>query len=207
MKEFVALQDDLTAQRHERLRRTAPAVQHEINNAMMVLASNLELLGKSVGDGAPRRQLDRALEATRRLDETMRGFLDAARRPLVEEAAASPGQALRQALPLLRVALGARHGIDAMVAEGTGTVRLDRARFDLALLALVQDVQGQMPMGTRIGMAVAQAGAETTLAITLPEGVAPSPAAQALLAEAAAATGGRLDAAPGSGPVLAWPKG
>jgi signal transduction histidine kinase len=202
MKEFLVLQDDLTAQRHDRLRRVAPAVQHEINNAMMVLASNLELLGRSVGDGAPRRQLDRALEATRRLDEAMRGFLDAARRPVTEEAAASPAQALRQVLPVLRVALGARHGIDVTVPEGIWNARLDRARLDMALLALVQDAQGQMQPGARVGIALANAGTEVTLAVALPEGVAPSAAAQALLAEAATATGGRIDA----GPVLAWPK-
>ena len=173
---------------------------------MMVLASNLELLGRSVAEGAPRRQLDRALEATRRLDETMRGFLDAARRPVAEEAAASPAQALRQALPLLRVTLGARHGVDATMAEGVWTVRLDRARLDLALLALVQDAREVMAAGARIGMAVANGPAEgtpeVTLAVTLPEGVAPSAAALALLADAATATGGRI----GPGPVLAWPK-
>ena len=202
MKESVSLQDDPTAQRHERLRRSAPAVQHEINNAMMVLASNLELLGRSVGDGAPRRQLDRALEATRRLDETMRGFLDAARRPVAEDAVASPAQALRQALPLLKVALGARHGVDATVPDGIWNVRLDRARLDLALLALAQDAQGQMAPGARMGLALANADGEVTLAVTLPDGVVPSAAALALLADAATATGGRIDA----GPVLAWPK-
>jgi signal transduction histidine kinase len=202
MKEFPELADDLAAQRHERLRRTAPAVQHEINNALMVLAANLDLLGRSLAEGAPRRQLDRALAATRRLDAAMRGFLDAARRPLAEPALVSPGQALTQALPLLGIALGARHGIDLALGEGIWPVRLDAARFDLALLTLVQDALPGLPPGARIGLAVANRAAEVALTVSLPDGLLPSVAAQAALAAAVALGGGRIEA----GPVLIWPK-
>ncbi|WP_203071545.1 HAMP domain-containing histidine kinase [Falsiroseomonas ponticola] len=191
--------EDLTAQRHDRLRRIAPAVQHDINNAMMVLASNLELLGRSVADGAPRRQLDRCIEASKRLDATMRGFLDAARRPVEEPTRASLAQALRQVLPLLAVAAGARHGVDLTLAEGVPEVALDRARLDLALLALVQDAVPGLPQGARIGLAVEKRAEAVSLAVTLPEGVAPSDRAMDLLAEAA--RGGVLEA----GPVLTWP--
>ncbi len=199
MKECPALAEDLTAQRHDRLRRIAPAVQHDINNAMMVLASNLELLGRSVADGAPRRQLDRCIEASKRLDATMRGFLDAARRPVEEPTRASLAQALRQVLPLLAVAAGARHGVDLTLAEGVPEVALDRARLDLALLALVQDAVPGLPQGARIGLAVEKRAEAVSLAVTLPEGVAPSDRAMDLLAEAA--RGGVLEA----GPVLTWP--
>jgi signal transduction histidine kinase len=199
LKENAALDEDLTAQRHDRLRRIAPAVQHEINNAQMVLASNLELLGRSVADGAPRRQLDRCIEAAKRLDETMRGFLDAARRPVEEPTRASPAQALRQLLPLLRVAAGARHGVDLTLAEGVPEVALDRARLDLALLALVQDAVPGLPQGTRIGLSVEKREGAVAVVATLPEGLAVSDRAMALLAEAA--SGGMLEA----GPVLSWP--
>ncbi|NGM21611.1 HAMP domain-containing histidine kinase [Roseomonas stagni] len=191
--------DDLTTQRHDRLRRIAPAVQHDINNAMMVLASNLELLGRSVADGAPRRQLDRCVEAQKRLDATMRGFLDAARRPVEEPTRASLAQALRQVLPLLTVAAGARHGVDLTLPEGVPEVALDRARLDLALLAMVQDAVPELPPGARIGLALEKRDGAVAVVVTLPEGGAVSDRAMALLAEAA--TGGTLE----TGPVLTWP--
>ncbi|PWS37982.1 hypothetical protein DFH01_01315 [Falsiroseomonas bella] len=201
--------NDLVPLRHDSLRRAAPAVQHEVNNAMMVLASNLEMLGRSAAEGAPRRQLDRALEAARRLDATVRGYLDAARREAEEPALASPTAVLQQALPLLRVALGGRYGFDveAEGGESLPAIRLDRARLDLALLRLVQHAARVMPAGSRIAArGERRAGTEeVALVLRLPPGAEPAGEVAALLAEAAGATGGRLERAPG-GIALVWPR-
>ena len=187
---------DPAAARHERLRLTAPAVQHDINNAMMVLTSNLELLGRSAVEGAPRRQLDRALAATKRIEETIRGYLDAARRPVTEEVTSCPAAVIRAALPLLRVVLGARHGVDLTAPETPREVRLDRAKLDLALLALARDAVGRMANGARIGLRVEHLGSEVALVITTPEGGEPTAEVMRMLAEA----GGRVEA----GPILVW---
>jgi signal transduction histidine kinase len=195
---------DLALLRHEGLRRAAPIVQHEINNALMVLASNLELLGRGVADGAPRRQLDRAMEATRRLDQAMRGFLDAARRDAAEPAILPPQLAIQQALPLLRVVLGARFGFDLEAAEGVWPAALDRARLDLALLALVRDAAGRMAPGARIVARVENLPpAEVALRLSLPPGAEPEGEAARLLD--AAAAGGRLQRA-ADGLALVWPR-
>jgi signal transduction histidine kinase len=193
--------------RHDELRRTAPAVQHEVNNALMVLSSNLELLGRSATDGAPRRQLDRAQEAMRRLEATMRGFLDAARREAEEIVAICPAVALQQALPLLRVPLGARFGLDLdLPAAEVGAVRLDRARLDLALLSLAREAAARMAPGDRLRATVEARGtAEVALVVTLPEAAAPDARTVALLADAATATGGRLERSPGD-IALVWPR-
>ncbi|MGX9964686.1 histidine kinase dimerization/phospho-acceptor domain-containing protein [Roseomonas sp. F4] len=160
-------------QRQDRLRRVAPAVQHEINNAMMVLASNLDLLARSVTEEAPRRQLDRAVQASRRLEETIRGFLDAARREVVDEAPACLALLLRQYLPLLRVALGARLGVALSGPDSPTEVRLDRAALELGLLAMAQDAAGQLPHGTKLLLDLRESPAEMALALTVPGGVAP----------------------------------
>lgn len=192
--------------RHDRLRRTAPAVQHEINNALMVLSSNLELLGRHAVEGAPRRQLDRALEAMRRLETTVRGYLDAARREAEDPAAIGPEVAVRQALPLLRVVLGNRFAFDLEAPEkGLPAVQLDRGRLDLALLCLVRDAAGRMAHGARILARGEDRGTEVALALDLPEGAAPEGETARLLAAAAEATGGRIETSP-AGVVLAWPK-
>jgi signal transduction histidine kinase len=193
---------DLVRLRHEELRRAAPIIQHEVNNALMVLASNLELLGRGVADGAPRRQLDRAMEAMRRLDQASRGFLDAARREAAEPAAMPPHLAIQPALPLLRVMLGARFGFDLEVAEGVWPAALDRARLDLALLALVRDAAGRMAPGARIAARVENLPpAEVALHLSLPPGAEPEGEAARLLA----AAGGRLVRA-ADGLTLVWPR-
>lgn len=197
--------DELTATRHDRLRRAAPAVQHEINNAMMVLHSNLELLGRSVGDGAPRRQLDRALEAARRVEETVRSYLDAARREVSDVALVPVPAALKQVLPLLRVALGARHGMDAEMPATMPEARIDRGRLDLALLSLAREAKDRMAAGTRLSARIEERGAEVALVLGLPPGAEPLPATAGLLSGAAEATGGRVEHAAGT-LALVWPR-
>ncbi len=195
---------ELDRLRQDALRHIAPAIQHEVNNALMVLASNLELLGRSALEGAPRRQLDRATEAMRRLDQAVRGFLDAARRSAGEPAAVVPSLAVAQALPLLRVALGARFGFDLEPAEGIWPAALDRGRLDLALLALVRDAAPRMAPGARItARAENRPPGGVALLLDLPPGARPDGQAAHLLAEAAA--GGRMEAT-AKGLALIWPR-
>lgn len=195
---------ELARLRQDALSRAAPAVQHEVNNALMVLASNLELLGRGVAEGAPRRQLDRATEALRRLDQTVRGFLDAARRAAEDPAAIAPSLAVAQTLPLLRVALGARFGFDLEAPEGIWPAMLDRARLDLALLALARDAAPRMAPGARIAARVENLPpAEVALRLALPPGA--EPVGEAALLLEAAAEGGRLERV-AEGVVLAWPR-
>jgi signal transduction histidine kinase len=201
---------DLVLLRHDRLRRTAPAIQHEVNNALMVLASNLELLGRTAVEGAPRRQLDRATEAMRRLDQNIRGFLDAARREAEDGAEAVPTACVAQALPMLRVALGARFGLDLERPEKDTlpAVRLDRGRLDLGLLCLVRDAVTRMTPGARIVVRGEErpASREVSLLLDLPAGAGPGEESESLrlLAGAAAAGGGRVEAREG-GLELVWP--
>jgi signal transduction histidine kinase len=192
----------LTRLRHEGLRLAAPAVQHEVNNALMVLASNLDLLARSAAEGPPARQVARAQAALRRLDETIRGYLDAARRPVEEPAAVAPGEVLAEVAPLLRAVLGARRGFELEAGLPTPPARLDRARLDLALLALAREAAGRMADGARILARIEPRGGEVALRLTLPEGALPEGEAARLLAEAAC--GGRVEAIRG-GLALVWP--
>ncbi|MDO9501662.1 hypothetical protein [Falsiroseomonas sp.] len=188
-------------ERLDRLRRVAPALQHDINNAMMVLAANLDLLARSAGEpgSAGRRQLDRAVQASRRMDEAMRGFLDYARREVAEPVEVSPATVLQQVLPLLRVALGARLGAELTAPERVAAVRLDRAALEMALLAVAQDAVGRIPQGSRLLAEVREVASEVELELTLPQG--PGAAPLALLRGCCA----RLELRP-DGCVLAWRK-
>lgn len=192
----------LTRLRHEALREVAAAVQHEVNNALMVLASNLDLLARHAAEGPPARQLARAREALQRLDETIRGYLDAIRRPVAEPLAVPPAGLLAGLLPLLRAVLGARHGFDLAEGAAAPPALLDRARLELALVALVREAAGRMAPGARILARIEPREGEVALRLTLPEGAMPGGEAARLLAEAA--RGGRVEAAEG-GLALVWP--
>jgi signal transduction histidine kinase len=197
---------ELAALRHDRLRRSAPAVQHEVNNALMVLGSNLELIGRNLTEERPRRQLDRALEAVKRMESAVRGFLDAARRETEDPAATAPELCVKQVLPLLRVVLGARFGFDFdMPPMESPPVLLDRGRLDLALLCLARDAAGRMAPDARIAARVERRGEEVALVLSLPDGAPPEGETARLLEEAATATGGRIETA-ADGVTLAWPR-
>ena len=115
--------------------------------------------------------------------------------------------AVAQALPLLRVVLGSRYGFDLEPAEGIPAVLLDRARLDMALISLARDIARGVQPGSRI-VARAEnraASGEVALVLDLPQAAPPEGETAGLLAEAATATGGRLEPT-GQGVALVWPR-
>ncbi len=197
------------AARMDTLAVVAPTVQHEVNNALMVLNSNLDLLGRSAAEGPARRQLERALEAAKRLDRTMRGYLDVARRPAADLVTLPLAQVLAQIEPLLRVALGARLKLDIEVPEGLPAVAVDRARLDVALLAIARDAAARhAAAGGRVAIELRKDGAAVVLLLRVPEGVQPSPAMLGLFGEAVEPSAGRLSVAEdGAVLTLVFPAG
>lgn len=186
------------------LAAVAPAVQHEVNNALMVLASNLDLLGRSAPDGPARRQLDRATEAARRLDATVRGYLDVARRAPADAVTLAPDQILAQLSPLLRVALGARLKLEVTAAENCPAVTVDRTRLDVALISAAREAAAQRAQAGIMTVSIRPDGTTVQISLRLPEGVSVSPGVLGLLAEAAAATGGSCHPT-ADGAVLSFP--
>lgn len=178
------------AARMDTLAAVAPAVQHDVNNAMMVLASNIELLTRAVpAEGPPRRQLDRIGDAARRVDQAVRAMLSVVRRAAEDADTVPPDAPLRALEPLLRIVLGARIGLDVAVAEGgVWPVRLDRARLDVALVALARDLMGRMAPGSKVEIALRnrEEAGEVELRVALPAGTAPpaEPVREALRAAA-----------------------
>lgn len=113
----------------------ARPVQHEINNLLTVVLANLELLRRGAAEGAPRRQLDRVAEATRRLEVVTRAVLSLARRGVADAEGFAPAAAIGALRPLLALLLPAANALSLDVPEGAAaTVVGDRALFEDALL-------------------------------------------------------------------------
>jgi len=153
----------------EPLHQAAGKLRHDANNAMMVLASNLELLARTAATDAARRQVARAEEAATRLDALLRATLGMlGRAPGVEVLA--PHLVARDALPVLRAVLGARTPVE--LAGEAPAVPLDRAALEAALLRLALATAGKGEAGVALRLDVAREGDSALLVATPPAGAA-----------------------------------
>lgn len=167
--------DDALAHRLATLRAAAPAIQHDANNAIMVLTANLEMLSRTATTDAARRQAGRALDATQRLDATLRAFLALMRAPSAERSIEAPAETIPGVLPLLRAVLGSRTPVE-MTLEGAETPRLhDATAAQTALLALALAVAGTGESGAPLG--IASVATEAGLAL---RATPPAPGAEAV---------------------------
>jgi signal transduction histidine kinase len=186
-------EDEVTGRRMQRLTTLASLarpVQHEINNLLTVVIANLELLKRTAAEGGPQRQLDRILQATRRLETSTRGLLSLARRPVPDEAEVAPLTALQALQPLLQVVLPAATALVVHLPEAEPwRTRLDRAAFDETLIALACEAGASSTRKGPLELALNQEGGTITLVVTWPEGAPPpSPALTAALAGLGAET-------------------
>jgi hypothetical protein len=190
-------QDQVTrrAARLETLAAISPAVQHDLNNALMVLASNIELLGRAVpAEGPPRRQLDRVSEAARRVEVASRALIAMLRRPAVDAETASPEAALRALDPLLRIVLGARVGFALEIEPNMPPVAFDRARLDMGLVELARALHAKPVPGAKLALTLrATEGGGVELDGACPGGMPEAEMARALLQAAAPSFEARAD--------------
>jgi hypothetical protein len=190
--------------RFETLCRAAPSVQHEANNALMVLSSNLELLALGAASEAARRQVGRCEEAQRRLDETLRAFLALLRRAPAGPEPLSLPLVVDEVLLVLRAVLGARMPVACLAAPDMRPARCDRALLEAALLALAQGLAGKGEAARPLRLTLASVDGEARLTIDLPQGLAVPAAALPLLEAATLGVGGRIES--GAALLLAWPE-
>lgn len=172
----------------------ARPLQHDLNNLLTVVYANLEMLRRTATEGPQRRQLERVEEAARRIDAGSRAYLSLARRTQVTTPA-SLTEAVEALRPLLQMLLPGA-GLLVLDLEPEGwPVRLDRARFDQALLDLAamasRDGSGEGLALVAANRPGAVAGGRDSVELLIRTRVAfPEAARRALhdLAEAAAGT-------------------
>ncbi|MBL6457181.1 hypothetical protein JMJ55_17735 [Belnapia sp. T6] len=148
----------------------ARPVQHDVNNLLTVVFANLELLKRTAAEGPPQRQLDRIQVAARRLDSSTRAMLNLLRRPTGQVGELRLSEAVGALEPLLGLLLTAGT-LDLELPEGDPMVRLDRAAFEDALLAIAQQASEGMPREGKLRIAVEAGPDEASLVLTWPEGL------------------------------------
>lgn len=162
--------DDALATRLTTLRAAAPSVQHEANNALMVLTANLEMLARGAQTDAARRQASRALEAAHRLDATLRAYLSLMRQPVGEAASAPPTTTIPAILPLLRAVLGSRTPVEVRMEGGDTPVPHDAAAIQTALLALALGAAGKGEAGAPLSVTLRPTPEGMALEVQQPPG-------------------------------------
>lgn len=150
----------------------ARPVQHDINNLLTVVFANLELLKRTAAAGGPQRQLDRIQEAARRLDGSTRAILTLLRRPTGAAVQLRLSEAIATIQPLLALLLPGNGGLALELPEDDAPVRLDRAAFEDALLAIGQEAAEALPRGAGLKLAVVNGPGAVELTLTGPPGIA-----------------------------------
>ena len=180
----------LKAARMAALAGLARPVQHDINNLLTVVFANLEMLKRTAAEGGPQRQLDRIQEAARRFEGTSRAILSMLRLPAAGEVTIRLSEVIAAMQPLLHLLLPAPGALTLEIAAEDGSVRIDRAALEEALLALAEQAAETLPRGSGIRLAIAQRGSCAELAIVAPQGTSlPALATLTALAEASGGSG------------------
>lgn len=150
-------EEDARAQRVEGLIRLASGVAHEIGNPLNSIQIHLELMKKEIAKLPPAKQkgLDRPIEVmaseTRRLDQIVRSFLRATRKPPLRFRKESVNEILEEAVNFLRPEMKKRKvspqlDLDRNLPE----FLVDRDRLHQAFLNLLKNAIEAMPKGGEI---------------------------------------------------------
>jgi signal transduction histidine kinase/ActR/RegA family two-component response regulator len=144
----------LQAQKLESLGRLAGGIAHDFNNLLTAIVGNVEETRDVLPAGSPeRRNLDDALDATRRSGALTKQLLTFARRDEVPATATLVGPVVHETMHLLERTLGAAIAIHVEVT-GNPVALLDRGRLEQALLNLSLNARDAMPTGGTLRLRV-----------------------------------------------------
>ena len=128
----------------------AAGVAHDFNNLLTGVIGNIELLRSRIPSGRPQDLADHALKAADRGATLTRHLLAFARKQRLEPQAIDLNRLVEDAAPLLRQAAGPMTAFTLELGALGGTVVLDGAQIEVALLNLAVNARDAMPHGGRL---------------------------------------------------------
>jgi two-component system NtrC family sensor kinase len=148
-------------QRLEALGHLTGGVAHDVNNLLMVVSNNAYLLRRVLA-GAPALQraekpIDAILRAVTNGSRLTRQLLAFSRRQALRPQAVRLQDQLPQLLDLIRHSISSTITLDGDCAPDTGTVLVDPAELELALINLAVNARDAMPQGGHLQLSMRNA--------------------------------------------------
>ena len=155
-------EEEAQAKRIQGLVRLAAGVAHEIGNPLNSIQIHLELLKQEIKSLPERKQksFDRLIgvvsSETRRLDQIVRSFLKATRRPSLRFRKESVNEVLEEAVDFLRPEMDKRKiQLRFSLDKNLPSFLLDRDRLHQAFINLIKNAMEAMPRGGRFFLSTA----------------------------------------------------
>lgn len=166
----------------------AGGIAHDFNNILATLLGSLELMERRL-DRLPQEEQDRfgrlicrSIESVQKAGGMTSGLLAFARRQTQPVEPIPLAQLIPDLLNLTRGALGRRIQVTTNFAEGMPPVQAQRAKLELALLALILAIRDEMPDGGQLAISATDGPTHVEISIEHAAGNLPDHA-QADLAE------------------------
>lgn len=152
------------AQKLETVGQLAGGVAHDVNNLLMIVASNLHLLRRCLAPEGERHLLaiERAVGSGTRLT---RQLLALSGRQALAPEHVHLQERLPALLPLVRAALPGSIELDAHVAPDTAPIFVDVAELELALVNLALNARDAMEGGGRLAVSARNTGEQVVVEV------------------------------------------
>jgi PAS domain S-box-containing protein len=145
------------AQKLESLGALAGGIAHDFNNYLATISGFCELAQARLPAGdQPHRELEGALEATRRASELTRQILVFARRGATTATAVPVNAVLHDMVRLLHALVGERIDLTVSTDPAVTLVRADAGRLRQVVVNLVANARDAMPEGGRLAIGTAR---------------------------------------------------
>jgi len=134
--------------------RLTSAVAHEFKNLLLVIGGLTDLvLNRTDLERSARRDLEQIRRATEQADELTHYLFTLLRKPACPPSLCAPNALVHPLERLLGRLLGEKIALRAELAEGIGSVCVDAAELEQAVLNLVLNARDALPQGGEIRIA------------------------------------------------------
>lgn len=140
------------AQKMEAVGRLAGGIAHDFNNLLLAIRGYTELALAELDGGAEpaARNLEQVKQATERAAELIGQLLALSRRQILQPRAIDLNELVRERVDLVRRIIGEHVDLEVDLSPELGSVQLDPAQMEQALLNLVFNARDAMEDGGRL---------------------------------------------------------
>jgi len=144
------------AQKMEAIGQLTGGVAHDFNNLLTIVIGNLDMAKRALDRGVDSaigrasQAVDNALQGARRAANLTQRLLAFSRQQPLEPAVLDVNAAVKEALTLLRRALGENYELEVVCGAGAWNIEVDPAQLDVSLVNLVVNARDAIEEGGKV---------------------------------------------------------